>query len=89
MYTNVATAPLTKHSLRCRGCVFCICTSISVERKIVLKFAYSTPNCAFPSATAPILIMDATGGLYDIQKWAKPVPLGLMCYANVYATGVA
>jgi hypothetical protein len=42
-----------------------------------------TPDCASPSASAPLVAMHATGGLYEIQSWAKPVPRGVICYADI------
>jgi hypothetical protein len=42
-----------------------------------------TPDCAFPSASAPVVVMHATGGLYGIQSWAKPVSRGVICYADI------
>ncbi|KAH4074942.1 hypothetical protein HBI24_121990 [Parastagonospora nodorum] len=44
---------------------------------------YPTQNCEFPSKTAPLIVMNATGPLSDMQKWATPMPVAIMCYADV------
>jgi hypothetical protein len=44
---------------------------------------YRTADCAFPSASAPLVVMHASGPLYGIQSWAKLVPKGVICYADI------